>query len=546
MRRLLIVDDEAIITDGVAEILQELGVPGLEIYKAYSGAEALEWLNHTRIDIMLSDIRMPEIDGLELLEIIRRDWPRCRVIFITGYHDFDPVYKAIQVWGVRYILKTEGYTKVIAAVKETLQELEEGLRTDTLLQQVMEQRNTLETLAHGDYFRHLLLGIGIDASGNREEDFRKLNVPLHPDLPLMIVLGSLLYTDSDSSYTRRQETAIAVKLLGDAYLQDRVRCVGVIDRYGDLLWMVQPAGEPVDLVDAFGSAARFLEGTLELIQEACKKSLDMETSFTICRTPFAWDSLPNAYDRLRQMQHVRVGDGASMVMTVKLDPLDPSGQAYDRLRIEKLEPLAGLLEAGREQAFMELVRESSDALLSNPMPDSAQVMEVYYSIGIMLLSYINRRQLGEQFSSAELMSFEAHISWQEAFDYLVRTAQQLFTLRRKGENSRTAGVIHGISEYIDEHIAEDLSMIRLAGEFHFNPAYLSRLFKQGCGQNLSDYIEEARIRKAKELLAAADLRIHEVGIRVGYDSPHSFTRFFKKVTGMTPQEYREYARESAM
>jgi len=59
---------------------------------------------------------------------------------------------------------------------------------------------------------------------------------------------------------------------------------------------------------------------------------------------------------------------------------------------------------------------------------------------------------------------------------------------------------------------------------------------------LSDYIEEARIRQAKLLLAAEELRVHEVGVRVGYESPHSFTRFFKKATGMTPQEYREFAR----
>ncbi|MBO9596314.1 MAG: helix-turn-helix domain-containing protein, partial [Cohnella sp.] len=167
----------------------------------------------------------------------------------------------------------------------------------------------------------------------------------------------------------------------------------------------------------------------------------------------------------------------------------------------------------------------------------------YYSIGLILLTYMNRRQLGELLSAPELMSFEAHASWQDAFDYLARTADQLFALRRTGENSRAEGVIQEICGYIEEHIAEDLSMVRLAAQFHFNPVYLSRLFKQRRGQNLSDYIEEARIRKAKTLLAEEDLRVQEVGARVGYESPHSFTRFFKKATGMTPQEYREYARE---
>lgn len=547
MRRLLIVDDEAIITDGVAEVLGKLDIPGLEICKAYSGSEAVEWLNHTRIDIVVSDIRMPEIDGLELLDIIRRDWPRCRVIFMTGYHDFDPVYQAIQVWGVRYILKTEGYAKVIAVLEETLRELDEALQTDTLLHQAMEQRNTLETLAHGDYFRHLLLGIGSGMPENREEDFRKLNVPLLSTLPIMVVIGNVLHAESRSSYVGRQESALAVKLLGDAYLQDRTRCVGVIDRYGDLLWMVQPSGEHAHGEDgSYGGVTRFLEGTLELLQEACMKSLGLETSFTVCSTPIAWETLPNAYDRLRQMQHHRVGDGTSMVMTVEIGPLDKSSQTHDRLSIEKLEPLAGLLESGRGEAFIELLRESSEAALVNPPPDASQVMEVYYSIGLILLSYINRRQLGDLLSAAELMSFEAHASWQDAFDYLARTAEQLFALRRTSENSRAEGVIQEICGYIDAHIAEDLSMVRLAGRFHFNPVYLSRLFKQRRGQNMSDYIEEARIRKAKALLAEEELRIHEVGVRVGYESPHSFTRFFKKATGISPQEYRELARESSI
>mgnify|MGYP001220154128 CR=1 FL=1 len=544
MRRLLIVDDEAIITDGVAEILGKLAIPGLEICKAYSGAEAVEWLNDTRIDIVVSDIRMPEINGLELLDIIRRDWPRCRVIFMTGYHDFDPVYQAIQVWGVRYILKTEGYSKLIGVLEETLRELDEELQTDKLLQQAMQQRNTLETLAHGDYFRHLMLGIGSGMPENREEDFRKLNVPLRPNQPIMVVLGSVMYSDSGSSYVGRQESALAVKLLGDAYLRDRTSCVGVIDRFGDLLWMVQPADEQTSFEGgASGGVTRFLEGTLELLQEACTKSLGLETSFTVCSTPIAWEMLPGAYDRLRQLQHHRVGDGTSMVMTVQLGPLDKSSQSHDRLSIEKLEPLAGLLETGRGEEFIQLLRESSDALLVNPPPETSQVIEVYYSVGLILLSYMNRRQLGEQLSAAELMSFEAHASWQDAFDYLSRTAEQLFALRRTGENSRAEGVIQEICEYIEAHLADDLSMVRLAAQFHFNPVYLSRLFKQRRGQNLSDYIEEARIRRAKSLLAEEELRVQEVGVRVGYESPHSFTRFFKKAMGMTPQEYREYARD---
>ncbi|MFS0723120.1 response regulator transcription factor [Paenibacillus sp. 1P07SE] len=544
MRRLLIVDDEAIITDGIAEILGGLDMQGLEICKAYSGVEALEWLNTTRIDLVLSDIRMPELDGLELLEIIRRDWPRCRVIFLTGYNDFDPVYRAIQTWGVRYLLKTEGYAKVIAAVEETLKELEEGLRTDTLLKQARDTRTTLETLAHGEYFRHLLLGTGSVSTSSLRDDFCKLHVPLDPAKSYLIVLGTLVHEGANTSYTGRQESALAAKLLAEGCFHEKAKSVGIIDRYGDLLWLVQPIGESADEEVSFEGLTRFLEGTLEWVQAACVDSLRMETTFTICRTPYTWEALPGAYHRLRQMQHQRAGDGSSMVMTVQAEPIELTEPTREGLRADKIEPLAGLLEAGRSEAFMASFQALSDAMLAEPSVDANQVMELYYAVAVMLLAYINRRQLAGRISTTELMRFEAHGSWEEAYIYLATTADHLFALRRSGEKKRAESVIDGICDYVEQHLAEELSMIRIASQFHFNPAYLSRLFKQGRGQNLSDYIEEARIRKAKALLAAEELRIHEVGIRVGYESPHSFTRFFKKGAGMTPQEYREFARES--
>lgn len=103
--------------------------------------------------------------------------------------------------------------------------------------------------------------------------------------------------------------------------------------------------------------------------------------------------------------------------------------------------------------------------------------------------------------------------------------------------------MRAICVYINDHLEEDLSLVRLSKRFHFNPSYLSRLFKQECGVNLSAYIEDARVRRAKELLAKEEFKVLEIGCRVGYESPHSFTRFFKKVTGVSPQEYREAARD---
>jgi len=541
--RLLIVDDEAIITDGMAEILARLDIPGLDICKAYSGGEALDWLNSTRIDLVLSDVRMPGIGGLELMEIIRNNWPRCRIIFITGYNDFDAVYQAIQTWGVRYLLKTEGYDKVIAAVKDSIRELDEGLRIDRLLEQAKEQRHNLETLAHFEYFRHLLSGAGKFDSPVLAEDFQKLNIPLDPSAPILPVFGSLIRTEENPSYADRHEAAMAVKLIGDSFLREMTRCVGLIDRFGDLLWLIQPTAEGQEGQDAaYAGTVRFLEGTLELIQAACSESLATDVSFTIGGVPILWESLPWAYGRLRQQQQVRVGDGACMVMTVNVGSTDSAEPIRERARTHKTELLSAHLESGQRDAFMRMLKEISEPFGNGRIVDSAQVMEAYYSVALVILSYINRRPTDDPLMSAALMRLDTHASWLEAFEYLARTAETLFALRRQKENSRAAIAMEGICSYIEQYLSEDLSLVRLAKRSHFNPSYLSRLFKQETGQNLSEYIDQARIKKAKELLAEAESKIHEVGIRVGYESAHSFTRFFKKMTGVTPQEYRDSAK----
>lgn len=189
MYRMLIVDDEEIITDGLADIFGKLNLD-LDIYKAYSGQEALELLNRTRVDVVLSDICMPGMDGLELMETIRLNWPQCKIVFLTGHNDFNYVYQAIQAPDVQYVLKNEGYPKLIAAVERALKELEETLRANDLIRRSKEQLDTLETLAHGDYFRNLLFH-DVLFERELEEDFRRLQIPLDASMPILIGLGSV-------------------------------------------------------------------------------------------------------------------------------------------------------------------------------------------------------------------------------------------------------------------------------------------------------------------------------------------------------------------
>ena len=590
MYRMLIVDDEEIITDGLAVVFGKMDL-GLDLYKAYSGREALELLDRTRVDIVLSDICMPEMDGMELMEHIRRRWPQCKLVFLTGHSDFNYVYQAIQSPGVQYVLKNEGYPKLIEAVKRALQELQDTMQANDLIREAKEQLNTLETLAQGGYFRHLIHSVKVEQ--DVAEDFERLRIPLDASAPVLLALGSLTDSDAARTYTERQETALAVKFLSEKLLKERTVSLGVIDRYGDLIWLIQPDGswvedraeavervgqvgqvgqmERVEQVGRTGQVERvehmehmgrvelteqmsqiervqeadqteqigkFLEGTFELIQQTCQESLGVTVAITLSAEQSTWAMLPGLYDKVRQVQHYRAGDGERMVQRVHLHEATVPDQVRDRFLRDKAETLAAHLEAGRKEDFLRLLREMAEPAGQECARGNPYLTELYYTIALMLMSYINRWEADEGIVISGLMNLEAHRTWGEAFRYLEDTAGNLFSVRRSGEQKRAASVIDRICLYIEENLDQDLSLVRLADVIHFNPSYLSRLFKQERGINLSEYIEELRVRQAKELLRQGELKVAEVGSQIGYVTPQSFTRVFKKWTGTTPQEYR--------
>ncbi|MDQ6417847.1 response regulator [Paenibacillus sp. LHD-117] len=536
MYRLLIVDDEEIITDGLYEVFHQLLPESLDICKAYSAKEALNWLARTRIDIVLTDIRMPGMSGLELSEEIQKYWPRCKVIFLTGFSEFDYAYKAIQIPFARYILKTEGYDKVIAMVQEVIQELNHDIQMNQLVEQSRIQMDTLERMAQENYFRHILQNafIETDTAKVLAHDFEELNIGLDPNDSIILVLGRLSYS-SEAGFTERSKILASTRMIWNTFLGEQTRSIGIIDKLGDILWIIQPL---ISIDENFNQhLIRYLEGTLELVQDACQASLQSTISFTVSGTESAWEDISTQYERLRQLQQLKVGTGLSMIL---IDRSNETGIMKEGLNFaQKIEVMEAHLEGGKPADFFTEMDMLSNLLLQ-VQGNVQKVTEGYYSIALLLLAHINRLGLHGQIGDyGKLMRIDDHPSMKDGFIYLRGVAEAIFQHKNKDERDRASQVIEKICHFIENHLEDDLSLVRLAEIHYFNPSYLSRFFKQEYGSNLSEYIDKCRIRRAKELLKDADQKVRDVANAVGYEAAHSFTRFFKKATGMTPQEYRD-------
>ncbi len=550
MYRLLIVDDEAIIADGLCEVLGNLNEVELDIYKAYSGNEALNYLNRTRIDIVLTDICMPGMTGIQLLEIIRNKWPECKVIFLTGHSEFEYVYTAIQNDGVSYILKTEGYGKIIDTVVKTVRSIEENIKTTALVKQAQEQIGTTKSLLQSIYLRGILNDeIGI--SEIKQQQFDELDIPLSVKEPVVIMAGRIDDIPKGIPYSVKSEWFLNLRYIAEKYLSTKTKFAHFRHDNSTLVWFLQPLlnSENPYAKTEWNDILTFVKGVAELIQESFSTSTGKSISFVLDDTPVSWRQLQDRYFTVKMLLNYRIGKEEGRLLSdttlLEKDLQNISGFSKEISARNKADDLAEILENGTKEDFFACLNTLTERLIETKSMHDIIAVEQYYSIALVILSYINKWNLTEKIafkiSMYKLMNLEYHESWKFAVEYLKQLTSILFEIQNSEEEKRALDVISIVQKHINDnlHLQDEVSLVRLAEIVYFNPSYLSRLFKQVTGSNLSDYISECRIKKAKKLLENPDYKIHEISEAVGYLSATNFARFFKKVTSMTPQEFRD-------
>jgi two-component system response regulator YesN len=532
--RLLIVDDEPDIVEGLLAYFKNLESMELDFYTAYSGFEALDILNSTKIDIMLTDILMPGMSGLQLLEKVQAGWPYCRVIFLTGHDEFEYVYQAIRYDSVGYILKTEGFEEIGAAVAKAAVQLENSLRISELKQKAEEYMNTALPFMQREYITDLVKGEGCSLV-TRIQQFHELRIPLDCNKPVLLLIGRIHdYDRSILPYDKSRLHIMLQNIMPQCFSQTLSIFFTPIERH-TLLWLIQP-------FHLEGNVANQVKGSAEAMQNICLDQLKASISFIVDSDMVSWEDLPDRYEYLKINLYTRLEPGTNVLLISQV-PAMGSKQHQNLYYYRRVKSLEMYLENSQKEQFFQTFSDLQQSLETAEYAHGNPAMEVYYAISLMYLAYINRYGLVDviscQISLDRLFRIEEHTAWKDAISYLRRLAEIIFDLKAKELSQIIGSPIDRVMAYVNNHINEDISLAKLADLVYFNPSYLSRLFKQTTGINLLAYINKIRIEKAKKLLQESNMKIHEISSSVGYESASYFTQFFRRNVQMSPQEYRD-------
>jgi len=543
MYRLLIVDDEPLIVHGLVDFIMQQDCWPLEVYGALSAKEALDMLGRHRMDIVISDIGMPGMDGLELQKRIVRRWPKCKVIFLTGFNDFDYVQEAMRHQGFDYVLKAEGDDAVIQALEKAIEQIKEDIRKEELIVKADRQLKLAIPSLQKKLLSHILQG-DLHTVTRLETFFAELNVPLAADAPVMMAMVRFDHFGRFHSIYDRSLLSYSIQNIAQEVLTSAVRLVFVELDQSRMMWFMQacPGGEEDGLRE---NALLYVGGCLELIQQTCKELLDMPLSFIMKEISVPWSEVGALYEEYNRLLSRGLGISSEFLWIYDETTAMPHGGRFTSFHSGQLRNRIDLmtlyLQSGQKEAF--------DAVLMDVVVeggrftgDPAIQQEIYYSLVPMFLSQLNRLSGDEQnglIDIGRLIGLGTHVSWGEAMEYLKKLSSMMFAESRGGMEREENVVVRKVQRYVKEHLGGDLSLVAIGDVIGHNSKYLSRLYKKATGEDLSSYISGTKLKKAQAMLKDTNMKIYEVSAAIGFLSEPYFYRFFRKATGMTPQDYRD-------
>lgn len=533
--RLLVVDDEYNIRDGIANAVpwEALGV--VVSGAAENGLAALRCVEECVPDIVVTDISMDGMDGLELSARLRARHPDVKIIILSGYDEFEYAKRALELRVSTYLLKPVSPDELMDAVRRMTEELDEETRQKERLM-TLESEVRVNREAMLDRLLQDLANGRIDS--RQELDDRLSLLELRMDCQAAVCL--LVAPDGMDELKQRLGPR-GMRLLMQRLTRLTEEAVGVCGR----VWTFQDPEERLAVLacgQRQGQRLKGLAAALEKLRDAVRRLLDITCTIAVGGTVDDVLLAPHSWDQARKALDCRMLTGADAVIHVEdVVTLSHSNFRYPQELERRL--LAVLPEADGETvraavgAFFDELGAGAptrDLMRIYVMQLFAAMAGRFMELGIDIHRVHEPELLDPYRALDRFETAEAIRNWMTNI-----TALCASELRERRTNS-VRSVVEKAVDFIESHCADtDLSLNAIADHVFLNPAYLSKLFKQETGENYLEYLTRLRMEKAKQLLRETSMRTADVGLRVGYPNPQYFTTLFRKHTGKTPGEFRE-------
>ena len=534
MLRVFLVEDESIIRETLRDTVPWAQYGYTFAGEAGDGEMALPLIRQAHPDVLITDIRMPFMDGLALSQLVSKEFPDMKIIIISGHDDFEYARQAIQIGVERYLLKPITKNALLGVLSEVREKIEGERAAHSYMAQFHQEAQEYEQYARRAFFERIAAGqLTVQQIYETAE---KLDLDLRAQCYAFVIFsiqpeqpgGAAAYSEPG---TTLQDALLAHFLKYPEY---------ILLRWSLNSYLVLIKGDN-NQIDAL---IRRCAGAVQTQYETYAP--DRSWYVAASRPTQRLSALPERFDevsRLWAYRHILPNEHILTESSVGFLTAGSGGTGLARLDAGKLDPaiLTGVMQSASIQEIPNFVGEYihgvQEALASNPFCQYLMLSVRFAATAFVETLGVSQTEFLDSLHCLDLVG--RSVTTDDLKTYFSEILQRAVELRDQASNSQLRTLLKEAVAYIDSHYTDEtLSLNQVAKEINISANYLSAVFSQEMGATFTEYVTGRRMDKAKELLRSTDKRSGEVAVAVGYRDPHYFSFLFKKTQGCTPRDYR--------
>lgn len=525
---ILLVDDETDVLEAMKKKIDWEALGFCLAGTAENGQEALEMAEQLHVDVVMTDIKMPYMDGLTLCKKLKENYRNIKVVIYSGFDDFEFAREAVHLEAEEYLLKpisSKDMENVFGKIKKKLDE------------EFNQHRNVNKLY---EYYRKSLPAmqeqfvIGVlegKITGERLKNMMEM-YELDLNAPYYVVVN--LYAEAavkEQSEKTAQLLNFSLRDMAEEYLKEKMSfyCINYLDEV-IFIFMLQEDKE--------------IENVLYHVDQICKmgsRVLDVQVTGAVGQPCNSLDTLLSSYQEAKTAMEYRTILGGSQVLYIK--DIEPNPQDSVAFMEYDFQNLVRAVKIGDRKETDEAIQSFMDSLRNGCItPNQYQLICMELSTELMKIGRSYKLRTKQIFGAGE------HIPWQELYKHLSVDELESWlreicnnlrhTLRHERSDS-TIRLTEQAKAYIGEHYKEnDLSAETLCHQLNVSAAYFSTIFKKEVGLSFVAYLTKIRLEHAVELLRTTEDKTYVIAEAVGYTEPNYFSYVFKKQYGISPSKYR--------
>ena len=539
--KVFLVEDEMVIRRGIKNSIDWEKEGYIFCGEASDGELAYPMIIKEKPDILITDIRMPFMDGLELCKLVKKELPNIKILILSGYDEFDYAKEAIRLGVTEYLLKPISSGKLLEALNGVSESIRREKEDKDLVRKYMEEMRENTEHEKQKFFEQMIAGNL--SMADALETGKKYEMNLSAGMYNLLLFRFTLGKENRKSGEQLGEAEYAIEKLTERleYVFEFQRGVEgwafllMADNEEQMSERVKELSKDLEEIMKNYSTIAYFGG----IGQPVARLRELEESFREAERALA-ARFTMELNRIISVEDIRMAQNVDTLDDIEITSFGEIEKT--RTMLEKF------LNNGAEDEIDEFVdvyiNELPEENLKSVLMRQYIIMDAY----IVMMSFCEKIEgiEGEmQAQSEELKnSMKTIQTLEEIKNYIRMLLKKIIGVRDTISGRRYSNIIEIAKDQIRKtYMSDEISLNTIAAEVGMSPSYFSSIFSKEMGKTFVEYLTEIRMDRAKELLMCSSMKTSEIGYEVGYKDPHYFSYIFKKTQNCTPKEFRARGKE---